>query len=269
MKTKEIFSWLKFIKKANVGLIFLFLMLFYLFVNILFSTGYYFLCEFNVEMTFIDCFYFSNVTSFSLGYGDMVPITALGKLFVVLHMIITSLFYAFIIAVMTVKIFHTGDTIIFSKYIYFDKENKKIGFRLLSIHSIPLINPEIRVHYTEHCDKTLIAKAVAINVTDQIIGFLGRHDFICTVDVEEDFFINLEKATSYNNIHKDKSIFRLAVAISGENGIQKIAQVKRYYSKDFKEGKSFKQIQYNEEDRKNRINYLKFGNFKEDFECII
>jgi len=271
MKTKEIFSWLKFIKKVNIGLLLILLMCCYLFVNVIFSVGYYTLCEFNEEMTFFDCFYFSNVTSFSLGYGDFVPVNILGKIFVILHMIITSLLFAFLIAVLTVKIFHPDDTIIFSKKIFFDKVNQKIGFRLLNIHSVPLINPEIRVHYSEHCVGNVMAKVTILKVREQLIGFFGRHDFICNVDVNNDFLNDLEHAVLFDNnkLNKVKSRFRVVVAISGKNGIQEIVQIKRYYAKDFKEGKSFKQIQYNEEDRKSIINYSKFGNFEEDFENII
>jgi hypothetical protein len=222
-------------------------------------------------MTFFDCFYFSNVTSFSLGYGDFVPVTVLGKVFVILHMIITSLLFALLIAVLTVKIFHPGNTIIFSKKIFFEKTNKKIGFRLLNIHIVPLINPEIRVHYSEHCIGNVMAKVTILKVQEQLIGFFGRHDYICNVDVNDDFLTNLEHAILFDNdkSNKVKSRFRVAVAISGKNGIQEIVQIKRYYTKDFKAGKSFKQIQYNEEDRKSIINYSKFGNFEEDFENII
>jgi hypothetical protein len=271
MKTKEIFSWLKFIKQVNIGLLLFLLLLCYLFVNLIFSFGYYYLCEFNETTTFLDCLYFSNVTSFSLGYGDFVPVTVLGKVFVILHMIITSLLFALLISVLTVKIFHTGDTIIFSKKIFYDKSNLKIGFRLLNIHSVPLINPEIRVHYTEHCVGNVMAKVSILHVREELIGFFGRHDFICNVEVNNDFLTNLEHAILFDNdmSHNVKSRFRFVVAISGKNGIQEIVQIKRYYAKDFKEGKSFKQIQYNEEDRKSRIDYSKFGNFKEDFENII
>ena len=271
MKTKETFSWMKFIREVNIIYLTLLLVLCYLLVNLIFSAGYYALCEFSEEMTFFDCFYFSNVTSFSLGYGDFVPVNVLGKVFVILHMIITSLLFAFLIAVLTVKIFHPGDTIIFSKNLFFDKVNQKIGFRLLNIHSVPLINPEIRVHYSAHCVGNVMAKVTVLKVQEQLIGFFGRHDYICNVDVTNDFLTDLEHAILFDSdkSNRVKSRFRVAVAISGQNGIQEIVQIKRYYAKDFKEGKTFKQIQYNEEDRKSRINYSKFGNFEEDFESII
>ena len=271
MRTKEIFSWLKFIKKTRAAWLLILLISAYLLVNAVFSVAYYTLCDFNKEMTFFDYFYFSNVTSFSLGYGDLVPVTSLGRFFVILHMIITTLLFAFNIAIMTVKIFHPGDSIIFSKYIYVDRENQKIGFRLLNIHSVPLINPEIRVHCSEHCIGNVSAKVSALKMPDQLTGFLGRHDYICSIDADNDFFTNLDQAALFDSDkqNKVKSRFRVVVAISGENGIQRIAQVKRYYAKDFKDGKGFKQIQYNEEDRKNRIDYSKFGNFEEDFDSVI
>jgi hypothetical protein len=177
------------------------------------------MCEFNKEVTFFDCFYFSNVTSFSLGYGDLVPVNALGRFFVILHMIITTLLFALNIAILTVKIFHPGNTLIFSKYMYVDRTNHKIGFRLLNIHSVPLINPDIRVHYSEHCIGNVMAKVNALNIPQQLLGFLGRHDYICNIDVDNDFLANLEQAILFDNdkVNRVKSRFRVVVAISGEN----------------------------------------------------
>jgi len=271
MRTKTIFSWIKFIKDKNFGLLLLYLMFCYLLINLLFSIGYHYLCGFNQEMTFFDCFYFSHVTSFTLGYGDLYPVTILGKILVILHMISTSILFAVLIAVLTTKIFHPEDTIIFSKNIFYDKTNHKMGFRLLNVHTEPLINPDIRIHYLDHCVGNVIANITTLKVPDQLIGFLGRHDYTCVIDVDHDFITNLENATAFNNneLNKIKSRFRVDIAIAGKNGIQEVVQIKRYYTKDFKEGKRFQAIQYNESDRKTRVNYLKFGNFKEDFEHVI
>jgi hypothetical protein len=201
----------------------------------------------------------------------MYPVTALGKFLVILHMILTSILFALLIAIMTAKIFYPKDTIVFSKNIYFDKTNKKIGFRILNIHTEPLINPEIRIHYSEHCIGNVIAQISTLKIPDQLVGFLGKHDYTCIVNVHDDFIAHLENAVLFDNDeqNKIKSRFRVYVSISGHNGIQEIVQVKRYYTTNFQEGHQFKAIQYNHFDRKNRINYSKFPNFKEDFETII
>lgn len=270
MKVKTIFSWIKFIKEINFLPLLLLLAGCYLFINILFSISYYNFLVLGEGKTFFDCFYFSNITSFTIGYGDMYPITILGKALVILHIILTYFLFALLIAILTAKLFYPKDTIIFSENIFIDKKNNIIGFRILNIHSEPLINPEIRIHYTKHCVGNVIATIE--NLVQPIqLGFLGKHDFISSVRVKEDFISNLENAIMFdhNEQNKMKSRFRIIVSITGNNGMQEIAQLKRYYPKDFKEGTRFKAIQYNESDQKTKINYLKFGNFKDDFEDII
>ncbi len=270
MRVKTIFSWIKFIKEINFLLLLLLLAGCYFLINILFSIGYYNFLVFGEEKTFFDCFYFSNITSFTIGYGDIAPTTILGKILVILHVILTYFLFALLIAILTTKLFYPKNTIVFSKNIFVDNKNKIIGFRVLNIHSEPLINPEIRIHYTEHCVGNVIATVEHLVQPIQL-GFLGKHDFISSIGVNEEFISNLENAIIFdcNEQNKIKSRFRIIVSITGNNGIQEIAQLKRYYPKDFKEGTRFKAIQYNESDQKTRINYLKFGNFKEDFEHIL
>ena len=270
MRTKTIFSWIKFIKEINFGLLLLLLLGCYFVINTVFSIAYYELLVLGKEKTFFDCFYFSNITSFTIGYGDMFPTTILGKVFVIIHVILTYFLFALLIAILTTKLFYPRNTIIFSKNIFVDKKNKIIGFRILNIHSEPLINPEIRIHYTEHCVGNVIANIEHLVEPIQL-GFLGKHDFISSIGVKDEFITNLENAISFdkNEQNKIKSRFRITVSITGNNGIQEIAQINRYYPKDFKEGTRFDAIQYNDSDKKNRIDYSKFGNFKEDFERIV
>ena len=271
MRTKTIFSWIKFIKEISLWRLLFLLAGCYFLINILFSIGYHYLLVFGKGKTFFDCFYFSNITSFTIGYGDMYPTTVLGKIFVILHVNLTYFLFALLIAVLTTKLFYPKDTILFSENIFVDKENKRIGCRILNLHSEPIINPEIRIHYTEHCVGNVIANTVLLGSSQ--LGFLGKHDFTCSnnKEIPNDFFIDLADAIIFDNNeqNKIKSRFGVFVSITGNNGIQEIAQLKRYYSKDFKEGTGFKAIQYDESDQKNKIDYSKFGNFKEDFELII
>jgi hypothetical protein len=186
-------------------------------------------------------------------------------------MFLTSILFALMIAVLSAKMFYPKDTIIFSKKILFDKMNQKIGFRILNLHSEPLINPDIRIHYSEHCIGNEIAKIATLNVPVQLVGYLGKHDYTCMIEVSSEFMNHLENAVllEKDESQKVKSRFRVFVSISGNNGIQEIVQVNRYYPKNFTKGTKFKPIQYNETERKNIVNYLRFGNFKEDFECVI
>jgi len=254
MRTKTIFSWIKFIKKINFWPLLGLLVVCYFLINILFTIGYYKLLTLGEEKTFFDCFYFSNITTFTIGYGDMYPATALGKVLVIFHVILTYFLFALLIAILTTKLFYSKDTIIFSKNIFVDKENKMIGFRILNIHSEPLINPEIRIHYTEHCVGNVIA-AIKPLVHPIQEGYLGKHDFISSIGVNHEFLTNLENAITFddNEQNKVKSRFRIFVSITGNNGIQEIVQLKRYYPKDFKEGTRFKAIQYNESDQKTEL----------------
>ena len=271
MRAKTIFSWIKFIKEINLWRLLFLLAGCYFLLNILFSIGYYYLRVFGEEKTILDCFYFSNITSFTIGYGDMCPTTLLGKLFVILHVNLTYFLFALLIAVLTTKLFYPKNTIRFSRNIFVDNKNKRIGCRILNLHSEPIINPEIRIHYTKHCVGNVMAYTGPLGSTQ--LGFLGKHDFTCSADkdIPNDFFVDLEKAIVFDNNEQNKlkSRFRVFVSITGNNGIQEIAQLKRYYSKDFKEGIGFRAIQYNESDQQNKIDYSQFGNFEEDFEHII
>lgn len=270
MKIKTVFSWIKTVKEMNFWILILSLLGIYLILNLLFSIIYC-CCGVLGEKDFLDYFYFSNVTSFTVGFGDMTPITKLGKVLVIIQMAGSSILFAFFIAILTTKLFYPKNTIKFSKKIFINEKDSCIGFRVLNIHSEPLINPEIRIHYTEHCVGNTIARISQLGKSSQL-GFLGKHDFSHVVQVAPLFIDNLKEAIQFDSARKEnelKSRFRVIVTISGNNGIQEIAQMYRYYPKDFKAGKSFKPIQYDMKDQKKRVNYSNFGNFEHDFECII
>lgn len=269
-QNKTRFLWITLIKKTNIWAIILCIAIIIEVINFVFSSVYYNLNVLGCDNTFFDYFYFSNISSFTIGYGDTFPKTELGKILVIIHSFISYVIFAILVAVLTAKLFYPKDTIKFSKKMFINKEKDIIGFRILNTHKEALINPDIRVFYSEHRVGNVIANTEHIGSFN--LSFLGTHDYSCSVEVSSLFVINLEKATCFdNNNEKKESRFRLIVSISGNNGIQEIAQIKRYYATDFVEGKGFKPIEYNKEDQKKwrSINYYKFGDFENDFESII
>jgi len=263
--------WIRFIKKVGFFNLLLLLLGAYLIVNLLFSVAYYNLNVLNTGTSFFKYFYFSCVTSFTVGYGDFSPQTDLGRAIVILHICFSSISYALIISVLTIKLFLPKKTIEFSKKILVNRTNGYIAFRIINTHREPLINPEIRIFYTEHCVGNVIAKTISLSSPDDI-PFLGIHDFTIGTSIDKVFLQNLDNAQNYDNkLEVPKSRFRVVISITGNNGIQQISQLQKYYPNEFTDGVSFTPIQYNEEDQKewSSIDYSKFGNFWNDFNTII
>lgn len=80
----------------NTKIIFLIYIIVIMFVNIIFATLYYYnrsglyLCDYptNYDPTWYDCYYFTTVSYFSVGYGDIVPSSRLTKLICIFHLYI-------------------------------------------------------------------------------------------------------------------------------------------------------------------------------------
>lgn len=67
--------------------------IFNIFLIILFSFIYRFISfydkkSFSEELNMKDCLYFSSITNFTLGYGDILPISSIAKFTVVIHSLI-------------------------------------------------------------------------------------------------------------------------------------------------------------------------------------
>lgn len=261
------YIWIRLLKKISFWKLILGLFGVYLFVNLIFSYIYYFfgLLE---SKSFLDHFYFSIVTSFTVGYGDIAPKSDWAKIVAIVQICLATVLNAITISFVTVKIFLPKETIFFSKQVLINREKGFIGIRIINTHREPLINPEIRIFYSEHCVGNVIAKTESLT-TNNNIPFLGIHDFIIGTHINKYFVSNLNEAISFDQMdNKKESRFRLTISIAGNNGIQQIAQIKKYYPKDFKEGSEFKPIEYNNEDQKTSVNYSKFGNFWKDFNTI-
>jgi hypothetical protein len=268
MRTNTInYLWIRLLKKLSIGKLILILFGIYLFINVIFSFLYF--CFGLLESkSFLDHFYFSIVTSFTVGYGDIAPKSDWGKIIVIVQICLATFLYAITISFVTVKIFLPKETIVFSDQVLINRERGFIGIRIINTHREPLINPEIRIFYTEHCVGNVIANTKSLRISNNI-PFLGIHDFIIGTQINKDFVLNLNDAISFDQMDNGtESRFRLTLSIAGYNGIQQIAQIKKYYPKDFKEGSDFKPINYNNEDQKSSIKYSKFGDFWNDFNTI-
>lgn len=262
------YLWIRLLKKISFWELILILFGIYLFINLVFAFTY---CHLGLldGKSFLDHFYFSIVTSFTVGYGDIKPISDLGKIIVIIHICLATVLFAITISFITVKMFLPRETIIFSDKVLINREKGFIAIRIINTHREPLINPEIRLFYTEHCVGNVIAKTESFKSINQL-PILGIHDFTIGTQINKDFISNLNDAISFDKMDNDKkSRFRLTISVAGNNGIQQIAQIKKYYPQDFKEGSDFKPINYNDEDQKPNIKYSKFGDFWNDFNMII
>lgn len=283
-KTKN--GWINLIKNTKFISIVGIIIISYIVIIVIFGLAYYFielkepiydiLTKSTTYYTIFDSIYFSSVTFFTVGYGDISLTRVLGKLLVQLEMIISSITVAVSIAILTAKLFYPGKTIIFSDKIIFNNKLNNISFRIINIHRAALINPEIRVYFTRHCVGNVVAASTGIaHITD--IAMLGIHDFTCTVNLDElatVFFSDLSRAQQFNRdlkIGEVDSRFRVTVAVSGHNGIQQICETHKYYPNNFYEGNMFKAIEYNNHDQSKMINlsYKHFGEFWSDFERIV
>lgn len=270
---KSNYGWVSEIRKQKFIIVLAKLLGFYLSINLFFAVVYY-LNKVLINGTgFFDYVYFSFVTSLAIGYGDFVPFKFVGKILVIMHSCITTMYFALMVSVLSIKMFYPGDSIKFSKRIIYNKDTDMIIFRIINTNREALINPEVRISVTEHNVGDKIAGVFNI-VEDCDITYLGRHDFSYSFKNSfEDFSLIMEanKANEYNKQLKSfKSRFRVNISITGSYGLQQIAIYKKYFADDIVIGKSYKPITYNEEGyrKKGGIRYFKIKNFWRDFESI-
>jgi len=269
-KTRSKFTWISLIKNIKFRFLILFLVIVYLSINLFFAIIYWKFNIFEDCSNFFNYFYFSCITSFTVGYGDFSPKTDFGKIIVIIHTCISTISYAFIVSILTLRLFYPKHTLRFSKKMFVNREKMVIGVRTLNIHREVLINPEIRIVYIEHEIGNVIATHKSLKV-DNKQPLLGIHDFTFRTPIDQDFLRNLDAAIESDKNNKIKSRFRIYVSIIGNYELQQLAQYKIYLASDLIEGTSFKYIEYNKEDKKKlrSINYNKFKNFENDFDKII
>ena len=299
------FKLINWIKKKSTDCVLLVLVIVYFSISILFGVGYYFLAKSNnfntVESSvdqmdeqnsleikthreIIDYIYFSFITASTIGYGDFYPTAAFGKALVVFQSIFCSVYVAVMMSIITSKLlWPTKNTVIFSKKILYNPENKYFQVRIINTNSMPIINPEIRMTMTQHGKGDIIAGVLELDNSTARPIYLGKHDFILNLGVgnvntnnelsvpeAKIMLCELKKAINYQNIaKKNDSRFRITITISGSNGIQNIAEIKKYYVTDFVEGTGFSAIKYEGKDTdKLGIKYKRISDFWFQFEKI-
>lgn len=270
---KASLGWAREIKNKHFGLVFFELIIYYLLVNLVFSMAYYVFHALENTRAFFDYVYFSFVTSLSIGYGDLVPVTVAGKVLVIIQTSITAVYFALMVSILSLKMLYPKDLIKFSKKIIYNPDTDMLIVRVINICKDALVNPNIRISITEHNTGEKCAGIYCIPL-DYNITYLGKYDFLYsfkntykTLNVmnEADKALEYNKTTDYI-----ESRFRINISITGSYGFNEIAIYKKYYTKDIVKGKTFKPISYHKEFycKGGDVKYNKIKNFWEDFESV-
>ena len=304
-KSSVNFRVINWIKTKSIGCVLLVLVLIYFSINILFGAGYYLLANNNnfktvespieqidemnpskVESRYkiVDYIYFSFITASTIGYGDNYPTAAFGKTLVVFQSVFCSVYIAVMMSIITSKLlWPTNNTITFSQKILYDPEKRIFQVRIINTNSMPIINPEIRMTMTQHGKGDIIAGVLELDNSAAKPIYLGKHDFVLSLGVgnvnmnnglgvpeTEIIWDELKKAMTYQNIAlKNDSRFRITITISGSNGVQSIAEMKKYYATDFVEGNGFEAIRYDGKDTDRfGIKYKRISYFWMQFDKI-
>lgn len=270
---KASLGWASEIRNKHFVLVLFVLFIYYLIINLIFSTAYY---VFNVLVNatgFFDYVYFSFVTSLSIGFGDLVPVNVAGKVIVIIQSCITAMYFALMVSVLSIKLFYPRELIKFSEKIIYNPETDMLIIRVLNTNRDSLVNPDIRISVTEHNIGDESAGMYNIPI-DYRITYLGKYDFSYSFKNSHHSLNVMNEATKALEYNKStssiQSRFRINVSITGSYGFNNIAIYKKYYAKDISLGKQFKPITYNKEfyGRKGDVKYNNIKNFWEDFEAI-
>jgi hypothetical protein len=279
--SKTSYSWIRIYKAIPGWLLLIALLCLYILINLLFTYVYYVgkVLGPNANNEFINYFYFTFVTSMTIGYGDFAPVTYFGKSIVIFQACITAIYFAIMIALLSAKMFYPRNTIYFSNKILYDHINDCFGIRMINTHKERLVNPEMRIFMVGHCVGNVVAPSLNVARVDNI-PYLGIHDFtlffsdyLKTGNLEVQISDEWQKAINYdsNNQNEIKSRFRIVVSIAGNYGVKQVVHYKKYYPSDIEPGTKFKAIEYNDEDQRKygNIRFTRFNNFWIDFNMII
>ncbi|MGD9566709.1 MAG: potassium channel family protein [Sedimentibacter sp.] len=270
---KASLGWASEIRNKHFILVLLVLFIYYLAINLIFSTAYYAFNALVDAAGFFDYVYFSFVTSLSIGYGDLVPVNVAGKIIVIIQACITAMYFALMISVLSIKLFYPRELIKFSEKIIYNPETDMLIIRVLNTNRDSLVNPDIRISVTEHNTGNKSAGMYNIPI-DHRITYLGKYDFSYTFKNSHHFFNVMneaKRALEYNKLNNSiKSRFRINVSITGSYGFNHIAIYKKYYAGDILNGRQFKPITYSKEfySRKGGVKYNKIKGFWDDFEKV-
>lgn len=227
--------------------------------------------------------YFSFVTAATIGYGDIHPILIEEKLIVVIQSVICAVFIAMSMSIITSKLlWPTRDTLVFSDKVIYDKANKMFGLRVINTSALPIVNPDVRISVTQHVVGDVIAQTAILSdcmAKPQYIacydwtmwfgtGEMSFYEENAKPEKEEAYIIGelLEAIAYQKETHRSDSRFRITVTISGSNGVQNFAEIKRYISSDFVKGTGFKAIAYGVNDQNMRgIDIRKIPHFWKQF----
>lgn len=303
MKHAGGFRILNYVRRKSTKQVVLILLLVYLALNTTFGIVYYWLDrsalfysttdELKIqnsttesllttkEHSFGDCIYFSFVTASTIGYGDIYTNTGVGKTVVTIQSVMCALYTAVMMSVITSKLlWPKTETIVFSNSIILDPIQKVFHVRIINTNSMPIINPDIKITLTVHAIGDENAGIVRLNNQFAQLAYLGRHDYTISFGLQRqsteiearEFYLVLNellKAREYEKDGINKSRFRILITISGSNGVQSVAEFKKYMAKDFVIGSGFSPIKYNgNDDNEFGIVYDRIENFWEQFEMV-
>lgn len=249
------------------------------------------------RISFGDCFYFSFITASTIGYGDILPCSTVERGIVVFQSVTCTVLVAVIMSILTMKmLWPTQQTIIFSKKIVHDRSAKMFGVRIINTNSLPILNPTIRITVTEHGTGNIISRRMNLDTRLACPQYLGKHDSTLWFGVGDVIYYQgdqekTEKA--YDKIlqeyklakeYEQKDIsnsssselqanryswFRIIITINGNNGVQDITEIKKYYASDFVEGYGFTPIKYSGKERRGlSVQYESIEDFWNDFDKV-
>lgn len=268
-------GWVSKIINQDFIIVLVELFLLYIAINLLFSWAFYALKVLDGEESTIDFFdyiYFSFVTSLTIGYGDLVPLSFAGKALAIIQGVITALYFAMMVSVLSVKMLYPRDSVKFSEKLVYNPQLDIFIMRVINTRKDALVNPNIRISVTEHNIGDKSAGIFNIPI-DYNITYLGKYDFSYSFKNKCKSFNVIDevnKALEYNKTTSSmKSRFRINISLTGSYGFNEIAIYKKYYVEDIVVGKCFKPIHYIKEFYGAfGVRYNKIKNFWSEFESF-
>lgn len=268
-------GWASKIINQDFIIVLIELFLLYIAINLMFSVVFYVLRVLDGEhgsKKLFDYIYFSFVTSLTIGYGDLVPLSFAGKALAIIQGVITALYFAMMVSVLSVKMLYPRDSVKFSEKLVYNTQLDIFILRVINTRKDALVNPNIRISITEHNIGDKSAGIFNIPI-DYNITYLGKYDFSYSFRNKCKSFSAIEeanKALEHNKTPNSmKSRFRINISLTGSYGFNEIAIYKKYYAEDIVVGKCFKPIHYIKEFYGILgVRYNRIQNFWSDFESF-